>query len=118
LRRSAQIGEMRVLKKILKLNLKELSDSTRIQVQDLVLSIKEEYENILMGLKNVETAKEGVRIAELSYKEGLISILELNTSYNALTQAKVLFLQAVYNYNIAISTLEKISGVTINGGME
>jgi outer membrane protein TolC len=54
----------------------------------------------------------------LSYKEGLISILELNTSYNALTQAKVLFLQAVYNYNIAISTLEKISGVTINGGME
>jgi outer membrane protein len=118
LRRSAQIGEMRVLKKILKLNLKELGDSTRIQVQDLVLSIKEEYENILMGLKNVETAKEGVRIAELSYKEGLISILELNTSYNALTQAKVLFLQAVYNYNIAISTLEKISGVTINGGME
>lgn len=118
LRRSAQIGEMRVLKKILKLNLKELSDATRLEVQDLVLTIKEEYENILLGLKTVETAKEGVRIAELSYKEGLISILELNTSINALTQAKVFLLQAAYNYNIAISTLEKISGVSINGGAE
>lgn len=118
LKRNAQVGELKVLDKILNLNFKELGDATRIETQDMVLTIKEEYQNILLGLKNVETAREGVRIAELSYKEGLISILELNTSYNALTQAKVLYLQAVYNYNIAISSLEKISGVSLNGGQE
>ncbi|MCK4836997.1 MAG: TolC family protein, partial [Candidatus Aminicenantes bacterium] len=116
LRRGAEVGQMRVLKKILKMNLKELSDATRVQVKDLHLTMKEEYENILLGVKNMETAGEGVRIAELSYQEGLITILELNSSYNALTQARVSYLQAIYNYNIALATLEKISGVTINGG--
>jgi outer membrane protein len=118
LRRGAEVGQMKVMRKILRMNLKELNDATRIQVQDLHLSMKEEYENILLGLKNMETAREGVRIAELSYQQGLITILELNSSYNALTQAKVSYLQAVYNYNIALSTLEKITGVSLNGGNE
>lgn len=118
LRRGAEIGQVRVMWKILKMNLKELGDATRIQVKELHLSMKEEYENIQLGLKNMETAREGVRIAELSYQEGLITILELNSSYNALTQAKVSYLQAVYNYNIAFSTLEKITGVRLNGGNE
>lgn len=116
LRRSAEIGEMRVLRKMLKLNVKELSDATRLEVKDLYLTMKEEYENILLGLKNIETAREGVRIAELNYQEGLISILELNTSISAMTQARVMYLQAIYNFNIALSTLEKITGVDLNGG--
>lgn len=113
-RRSAQVGEIKVLKKILDLSYKELNDATKLQVRNLVLTIKEEYENIQAGLKNIETAKEGVRIAELTYNEGLISILELNASTNDLTMAKVNFFQAVYNYNIALAQLEKISGIKIN----
>jgi outer membrane protein len=116
LRRSAEVGEMRVLKKMLKLNVKELSDATRLEVKNLYLTMREEYQNILLGLKNIETAREGVRIAQLNYQEGLISILELNTSINAMTQARVMYLQAVYNFNIARSTLEKITGVDLNGG--
>lgn len=116
LRRSAEVGEMRVIKKMLKLNVKELSDATRLEVKNLYLTMQEEYQNILLGLKNIETAREGVRIAELNYQEGLISILELNTSINAMTQARVMYLQAVYNYNIALSTLEKITEVDLNGG--
>jgi len=116
LRRSAEIGEMRVLKKILNMNVKELNDATRIEIQDLYYTMQEEYEKIQLGLKNIEMAKEGVRIADLNYQEGLISILELNSSYNELTQAKVSYIQAVYNYNIALAKLEKISGVNINGG--
>ena len=66
-------------------------------------------------MKNIETAREGVRVADLNYQEGLISILELNTSYNSLTLARVRYLEAVYNYNIALFELEKISGVRIGG---
>lgn len=115
-KRSAQVGELRVMKKILALNYQQLNDATKLQVQDLYLTIKQEYENIQAGLKNMETAEEGVRIAELTYNEGLISILELNSSYNDLTKARVNFFQAAYNYNIAVAELEKISGVSINGG--
>ncbi len=113
LKRSAQVGEIKVLRKILDLSHQELSDATRLEVQNLVMTIKEEYENIQTGLKNIETAKEGMRIAELTYNEGLISILELNASNNDLTMAKVAFFQAVYNYNIALAQLEKISGIRL-----
>ncbi len=117
LKRSGQVGEMKVMKKIMELRARELNDATRLQVRNLYLTIGKEYENIQTGEKSVETAREGVRIAELNYQEGIISILELNASYNELTQTRVAYLQAVYNYNIAIAELEKISGVKINGGI-
>jgi outer membrane protein len=116
LKRSAQVGEMNVLKKIMDLNVKQLSDATRLEVESGYRTISQEYENIQMGLKNMESAKEGVRIAELNYREGMITILELNSSYNELTRAKVNYLQALYNYNIAIAEIEKITGINLNGG--
>jgi len=117
LKRSAQIGEMHVMKKIMDLNVRQLSNATRLEVESGYRTISQEYENIQMGLKNVESAREGVRIAELSYKEGMITILELNSSYNELTRAKVNYLQALYNYNIAIAELEKITGINLDGGV-
>jgi outer membrane protein len=118
LKRSAQVGEMNVMKKIMDLNVKQLSDATRLEVESGYRTITQEYENIQMGLKNMESAKEGVRIAELNYREGMITILELNSSYNELTRAKVKYLQALYNYNIAIAELEELTGININGGVE
>jgi outer membrane protein TolC len=117
LKRSAQVGEMNVLKKIMDLSVQQLGDATQLQVESGYRTIRQEYENIQLGLKNVESAKEGVRIAELSYKEGMITILELNSSYNELTRAKVNYLQALYNYHIAIAELEKLTGVDLNGGV-
>jgi outer membrane protein len=118
LKRSAQIGEMNVLRKIMDLNVKQLSDATQLEVESKYRTINQEYENIQLGVKNVDSAKEGVRIAELNYHEGMITILELNSSYNDLTRAKVNYLQALYNYNIVIAELEKLTGVNINGGVE
>jgi outer membrane protein TolC len=103
------------MKKILQLNSQQLNEAITLQIRNLCMTTQQEYENIQMGLKNIETAKEGVRIARLNYDEGLISILELNSSITELTRAKVQFLQAVYNYNIAIAEIEKISGVQFNG---
>ncbi len=117
LKRSAQIGEMNVMKKIMDLNLKQLNDATQLEIESKYRTINQEYENIELGLKNMESAKEGVRIAELNYHEGMITILELNSSYNELTRAKVNYLQALYNYNITIAELEKISGINLNGGV-
>ena len=107
---------MNVLQKIMDLNVRQLNDATQLEIESKYRTINQEYENIRLGLKNMESAREGVRIAELSYNEGMITILELNSSYNELTRAKVNYLQALYNYNIAIAELEKITGINLNGG--
>jgi outer membrane protein TolC len=116
LKRSGQVGELRVLNKSLRLQAEQLDETTRIQIQNLCLTMEQEYQNILSAEKNVETATEGVRIAELNYEEGMITILELNASYNSLTQAKVARLQAIYNYTVAATELEKLTGTRLNGG--
>jgi len=116
LKRSGQVGELRVLNKTLRMQAEELDEATRIQIQNLCLTLEQEYQNILSAEKSVETAQEGVRIAELNYEEGMITILELNASYNSLTQAKVARLLAMYNYTVAATELEKLTGVSLKGG--
>jgi len=116
LKRSSQVGEAKVARHIAELNMRQLQDATRLEVRSKYLSAQQEYENILLGQKNVETAREGVRIAELSYQEGLITVLELNSSHNELTRARVGYLQALYNYNIALAELQKLAGVDLHGG--
>lgn len=117
LKREGQIGQAKVAKKMIELNRKQLSEATVLEVKSKIRTIREEYENILLGEKNVETAREGVRIAELSYKEGLITLLELNSSFNEMTRARVFYLQALFNYNIAIAELDKLTRSQIQGGI-
>jgi outer membrane protein TolC len=116
LKRTAAVGEIKVMKKIMNLNVQQVNEAVTLKLKDLCMTVRQEYENIRTGLKTVETAKEGLRIARLNYDEGLISILELNSSMTEATRARVQFLQAVYNYNIAIAEIEKISGVFIREG--
>jgi outer membrane protein TolC len=110
LKRSGKVGELHVNKKIMRLRAKKVNDNTRILIQNLFLTIQEEYENAKAGLKNVEMAREGVKMAESAYKEGLISILELNSSNTEFFKAKVAYIQALYNYNIAILEIRKAAG--------
>jgi outer membrane protein TolC len=117
-KRTGQVGELKVIKKILDLNYQQLQDATKLQIQDLYMTMQEEYRNIEAGHKNIETAQEGLRSAELTYQEGLITLLELNASTSDLTKAKVNYFQAVYNYNIAAAELEKIIGIKITENSE
>ncbi len=118
LSRNAQIGELKVSQKILALNEEALISGTRLEIENRFMTIKQESENIISAQKNLQLAEEGVRIAQLNYQEGMISILELNSSLNELTRAKVALLQALFNYNINIAELEKLIGKRYQGGVK
>lgn len=60
--------------------------------------------------KGVEQAERGYRISQKRYDTGAGTLLEVNDSQLALTQAQLNFNQAIYNYMIAKSDLEKIAG--------
>lgn len=107
-KRTAQIGELKISKKILNTHLDQVKEATRLDIHRLTMTLAEERQNIFAGLKNIGTAEEGLRVARLTYDEGLISVLELNHSTTQLTKARVRLLQAVYNYNITQAELEKI----------
>ena len=96
-------------------------DQLKLQREDternLQLAIKQYMDNMSTCIKQFDAAQKGVEqaergylIAQKRYDTGAGTLLELNDSELAMTQAKLNFNQSIYNYIIAKSELEKISG--------
>lgn len=96
----------------------KLAGEELASVRQLIgISIRSGYSKLLtssMTIKsqrdNVETAEEGLRIARESYRAGVIKNSELIAAEYALTSAKTGFINAVYNYHVALAELKKETG--------
>ncbi len=108
---SARIAQSHALINELELNQKGLVEMLKFEVRQAVLKINEAKETLQSQGKNVEQAQESVRIAELNFKEGLITVLDMNQAQTALTQAKTHYSQALYDYVMALAELNKAMGV-------
>jgi outer membrane protein TolC len=93
------------------LNLKGLKDGVRFEVSQAILKIEEARESLLSQEKNVEQAEESLRIANLNYSEGMITVLDVSAAQTALNQARVNYSQAVYNFFVAAADFERSLGV-------
>lgn len=90
-------------------------------IQDLIkLEAKSSYLNFIQAKQsieaqkeNVKTAKENLIIAEKRYSLGLMSYIELQDVQLALAQSETNYEQSLYDYNIAIAALQKVTGGSI-----
>ena len=90
---------------------------TRRQVE---LEVRQAYSDYLQTLelieaqrKTVEEAEESLRLAEARFRAGTGTQLDVLSAQTALTDARSNEIQALYDYNVAIATLERVSGVTV-----
>ena len=60
----------------------------------------------------VASAEKGYQIAQVRYKTGEGTILELNDADMALLQARLNYSQAIYNYMVALYTLDELQGIS------
>ncbi len=74
-----------------------------IQVQDAVAKVASER-------TNVELAKEGLRLAELRFKEGVGTQTEILQAELALTGAETKLVQAIRDYAVGQASLERATG--------
>jgi outer membrane protein len=93
------------------LNLKGLKDGVKFEVSQAILKIEEARESLLSQEKNVEQAEESLRIANLNYTEGMITVLDVSAAQTALNQARVNYSQAVYDFFVAVAAFERSLGV-------
>lgn len=98
----------------IELNLKGLKDGVKFEVSQAILRIEEARESLLSQEKNVEQAEESLRIANLNYTEGMITVLDVSAAQTALTQARVNYSQAVYDFFVAVADFERSLGVKKN----
>jgi outer membrane protein TolC len=64
--------------------------------------------------KTIEQADEGVRIANLRYQNGVGTQLEVLSAQTASTQAKVNYINAVFDYELAVAAFDRAAGIEPN----
>ncbi|MDF9828770.1 TolC family protein [Parabacteroides sp. PF5-6] len=85
--------------------------------RNLQLAVKQYMDNMNTCLKRYDAASRGIEqalrgqmIAQKRYETGAGTLLELNDSELALTQSKLNYNQAIYDYVVAKAELEKVLG--------
>jgi len=107
---AAKLGESKAMLKQLDYSQKGFTEMVKFEVHDAILNLGQAKESLFSQEKNVEQAQEAVRIAELNYKEGLATNLDVSAAHVALSQARTNHSQALFDYALALAQLEKAIG--------
>lgn len=99
------------------ISLKQLDWQRDDTQRNLRLAVKQQLDNMSTCVKRFDAASKGVdqaergyRIAQKRYDTGAGTWLEMNDAELALTQARLNFNQAIYDYMVAKTDLEKTLG--------
>jgi outer membrane protein len=108
----AKVGQSKAALREIEWNRKGLAEMISFEVKQAVLDRTQARETLTSQEKNVEQAREAVRIAELNYSEGLATNLDVLTAQVGLRQASTNYSQALYDCVISDALLEKALGRT------
>jgi len=85
----------------------EKQRSVESDVREAVVKIEEAQQLVISQQKNVEQARESLRLAEARFNVGAGIQLDIINAQSNLTQARFLELQGRYDYNVALALLER-----------
>ena len=88
-------------------------DGVLHDVQSAYLNLRAAEQTISSAKVAVEEGQESFRIASLRYRAGVGSNLDVLDAETSLTMARNNYVQALYNYNIYVATLERAVGVPL-----
>ena len=73
------------------------------------LNLKLNEEKIISSLKEIESSKESVRLSRLRYDVGISTLKDVLVRQSELSNAKSKNINAIYNYNLSIDELERLT---------
>jgi outer membrane protein TolC len=111
LQTSAKVAESKALIREIEFTEKGLINNIKFEVQASYLTLNNSKEALLSQEKNIDAAQESVRVAELNYGEGLITITDLGAAQVALSEARINYLRAIYDYALSLAQMEKAIGL-------
>ena len=88
-------------------------DSVLLSVQQAYLNLRAAEQTIASTKTAVEEGQESFRIASLRYRAGVGTNLDVLDAETSLTTARNNYVQALYNYNVSVATLEQAVGIPL-----
>ncbi len=107
-------GDMIVQKARLKqsqIDLIDAEETALFELRRALLTIEDTTEFVESQRLNFTRAEEGLRLAEVGYREGTNTQVEMIDAQAALTKARAFYYQAIYSHIVAKLDLQKAMGV-------
>ncbi len=97
-------------KRLAEVNLESTINSVGLGIQTALLSINNARVNLQLYEESVRSAQEDMAIAQERYNLGAATILDLLDAQQNLADAQNSFISAKYDFNLAVSALDKAMG--------
>ncbi|MBI5779792.1 MAG: TolC family protein [Planctomycetes bacterium] len=88
----------------------DIRERIKLEVRQSVSSVKDSVVLIETQTENIKQAEEGLRLAEIGYKNGVNTQLEVLDTQMALDTASKNYVQSLYQYNLAKANLDLVTG--------
>jgi outer membrane protein len=98
----------------IQIGMEQLKDGVNLEVRAAFFGFQESKELLKAQEETVQQAEESLRIANLRYKNGMITNVELMDAELAFTQAQTNYFNALHDYVIAIAKLEKATACKLD----
>jgi len=109
-RKGRLIQEKATLRKR-QVELLDAEEQTLLEIQQSLLSLRDAEEFAESQRLNLQRAQEGLRLAEVGYREGVNTEVEVVDARAALTRARGLYYQAIYSHTMARLQLQRAMGI-------
>ena len=93
---------------------KNLKNVLSTNIHKAYLNLKLNEEKIISSLKEIESSKESVRLSRLRYDIGISTLKDVLVRQSELSNAKSKNINAVYNYNLNLDELERLTFLEIS----
>ncbi len=114
LSREGEIIQQKAQVKQAQIDLIDAEETALFELTKAQLSIEDAEEFVQSQRLNLARAEEGSRLAQVGYREGINTQVEVIDAESALTRARALYYQAVYSHIIAKLDLQKAMGTLVN----
>lgn len=117
-RTSARVRQERARLRQREIALLDAEEQVLLEVQEALLSVEDAEKLVVSQSANIERAREGLRLAEVGYRAGATTEVEVLDARQALSKAQALYYQALYAHMMTRLMLEKATGDLESRGKE
>ena len=93
---------------------KNLQNILSTKISKAYLNLKLNEEKIISSRKEIESSSESVRLSRLRYDVGISTLKDVLIRQNELSNAKSKNINAIYNYNLNLDELERLTFLEIS----
>ncbi|MDP4194184.1 MAG: TolC family protein [Bacteroidota bacterium] len=112
---SAQVEQNQANVQQVQANIESTRQAILLEVSQYYLSMKEALNRIDAANKLIQSTVENLRLAEGRYNSGVGSATEITDAQLLLSNARITYIQGLYDYNTSVIRLKKSMGIISNG---